>query len=143
MAMTEPRNDQQNQPAVKGGVVPYLTVEGANKAAAFYEKAFGATIVASHPVDEKGRTMHVHLHVNGGSLMLSDGYPEHGNPARTPQGYTLHLPVDDVDAGWDRAVKAGAKSLMEPQLMFWGDRYATVRDPFGVDWAFVGPDKKV
>jgi len=30
---------------------------------------------------------------------------------------------------------------MQPQDMFWGDRYAQCKDPFGVTWAFVGPKK--
>src|SRR5436309_3188797 len=70
---------QTNAP-VRGGVIPYLQVDGAVKAADFYRRAFGAEEVARHPVDEKGRTMHVHLIVNGGSLMLGDAYPEHGHP---------------------------------------------------------------
>jgi hypothetical protein len=54
---------------VKGGAVPYLTVDGAIKAAEFYKKAFGAEVAALHPADEKGRTMHVHLYINGSSVM--------------------------------------------------------------------------
>ncbi len=65
-------------PPVLGGLVAYVNVEGASKAAEFYEKAFGAKTVYSVPPDEKGRTMHVHAHVNGSSLMISDFYPEHG-----------------------------------------------------------------
>ena len=57
---------------VLGGVVAYLQVDGAVKAAEFYQRAFGAKLAGMHPPDEKGRTMHVHLHVNGSSLMLSD-----------------------------------------------------------------------
>ena len=45
---------------VKGGAVPYLQVDGAIKAAHFYEQAFGATIAALHPPDDQGRTM---LHI--------------------------------------------------------------------------------
>jgi uncharacterized glyoxalase superfamily protein PhnB len=30
---------------------------------------------------------------------------------------------------------------MKPEDMFWGDRYAQAKDPFGVLWAFVGPKK--
>ena len=52
----------------------------------FYQRAFGATEVARQPVDEKGRTMHVHLYVNGSSLMLSDPYPEYGYALKTPAG---------------------------------------------------------
>ncbi|MDP3748531.1 MAG: glyoxalase/bleomycin resistance/extradiol dioxygenase family protein [Phenylobacterium sp.] len=120
---------------VKGGVVPYLSLDGAVKAAAFYEKAFGATIAAQYPPDENGRTMHVHLYINGGSLMLSDGYPEHGAPALPPQGYTLMLPVTDIETWFKRAVDAGAEAKMKPEKMFWGDVYGEVRDPFGVTWA--------
>ena len=33
--------------------------------------------------------MHVHLHINGSSLMLGDAYPEHGHALEKPQGYTI------------------------------------------------------
>ncbi len=52
---------------VKGGVIAYLTVSNASKAADFYVKAFGAQEQFRHPVDEKGRTMHIHLYINGSS----------------------------------------------------------------------------
>ena len=88
---------------VKGGVVAYLQVDGATKAAEFYRRAFGAQVVAAHPVDDKGRTMHVHLHVNGSSVMLCDSYPEFGHPSEKPQAFNLTLMVDDIDAWWRRA----------------------------------------
>jgi len=129
------------QPPVLGGVVPYLAVDGASKASEFYQKAFGATVAAAIPPDESGRTMHVHLVINGGSLMLSDGYPEHGCPAEKPAGYTLHLQVEDVDAWWKRATEAGAEIVLPLQLMFWGDRYGQLRDPFGVLWSMATTPK--
>ena len=123
-------------PKVLGGVAPYLMVDGAAKAAAFYKRAFGAEEVSHHPADEKGRTMHIHLYINGGSVMLSDPFPEHGCGLETPGGFTLHLQVADVDAWWKRAVDAGAEIKLPLQEMFWGDRYGQVRDPFGVLWSF-------
>jgi PhnB protein len=45
-----------NTPEVKGGVVAYLNVDGAMKAAEFYRRALGAEIIAAHPTDDKGRT---------------------------------------------------------------------------------------
>ncbi|MEP7246872.1 MAG: glyoxalase/bleomycin resistance/extradiol dioxygenase family protein [Gammaproteobacteria bacterium] len=123
-------------PPVKGGVVPYLEIiDGAMKAAEFYGRAFGAEVAAAHPVDEKGRTMHVHLYINGSSVMLSDGYPEHGHPALPAQGYNLTIMVDDIDRWWKRAIEAGATAVMPPQDMFWGDRYGQLKDPFGVSWS--------
>ncbi len=62
-------------PPTRGGVVAYLTVDGAMRASEFYRTAFGAELAAAIPPDEKGRTMHVHLYLNGTSLMLSDAFP--------------------------------------------------------------------
>lgn len=124
---------------ILGGVAPYLSVDGATRASEFYQRAFGAEEVGRYPVDEQGRTMHVHLYINGGSVMLSDPYPEHGHPVQAPQAFTLHLHVDDVDTWWRRAIDAGAEVLLPLQLMFWGDRYGQLRDPFGVTWSLAAP----
>jgi uncharacterized glyoxalase superfamily protein PhnB len=121
--------------AIRGGVAPYLQLNGAAKAAEFYVGAFGAEQVGRAPPDEKGRDMHIHLYVNGGSLMLCDPFPEHGYPDVKPQGYTLHLQVDDVDPAWKRAVDAGCEVVVPVQRMFWGHRYGVLRDPFGVNWS--------
>ena len=127
--MTEPL------PPVLGGVAPYLGVSNAGQAADFYVTALGATEVLRMPPDEKGRYMHIHLVLNGGSLMLADAFPEHGHPLEAPAAFTLHLQVDDADAAVERATKAGATVVLPVQLMFWGDRYGQVRDPFGVMWS--------
>ncbi|MET0499807.1 MAG: glyoxalase/bleomycin resistance/extradiol dioxygenase family protein [Steroidobacteraceae bacterium] len=128
-----------NYAPVLSGLVPYLTVSSASGASAFYQKAFGATEAARHPLDEKGRTMHIHLYINGASLMLSDAYPEHGHPLQQPSSFNLTLQVKDIDAWWARAMAAGAESVMPVQQMFWGDRYGQLRDPFGVAWAMNQP----
>lgn len=128
------------QPEMKGGVIAYLQLDGAMKAAEFYVKAFGAEIAFAQPVDDKGRTMHVHLYINNGSLMLSDAYPEHGHALQTPQGFTLHQKIDgDIDAVFNRAVEAGCTVLLPIQDMFWGDRYGQLKDPYGVSWSFGKP----
>jgi len=132
----------QPQPAaVKGGAIVYLSVDGALKAAEFYQKAFAAQVAMVMPPDEKGRTMHAHLYINGSSVMMSDFYPEHGHPAVAPAGFNITLTVDDADAWFERAVAAGCTSVMAVQDMFWGDRYGQLRDPFGVLWAVNGPLK--
>lgn len=129
---------------VLGGLTPYLGIEGATRAAAFYEKAFGAKQVFAVAPDERGRTMHIHLHVNGSSLMLGDFYPEHGHPARPVQSCTmqLHLTDETIDEWWQRAVDAGCEVTTPLQPMFWGDRWGALRDPFGVAWAMNAPVAK-
>lgn len=124
-------------PAAKGGLTPYLQVDGALKVAEFYREAFGAEMAYLVPPDEQGRTMHVHLYVNGSSLMLSDAYPDYGQPHQPAAGYTLqlHLTPAEIDQWWQRAVDAGCTVEMPLQVMFWGDRWGSLRDPFGVAWA--------
>ena len=136
--MREHRVTRENAP-VKGTVVPYLWVEGAIEASKFYEKAFAAKVAHIFPADETGRTMHVHLYINGASLMFSDPFPEHGTPHVPAAGFTLMLHVADVDASYDQAVATGCRECIAPADMFWGDRFAQVKDPYGVVWAFVGP----
>ncbi|MDB5442971.1 MAG: Glyoxalase/bleomycin resistance protein/dioxygenase [Phenylobacterium sp.] len=128
------------QPQVKGGVSPYLTVDGAAKASAFYQAAFGAEEV-SRMGNPDGKFMHIHLYINDGSVMLSDAFPEHGHPWVPPAGFMLTLEVDDADAWAQRAIKAGAEVVNPIADMFWGARWGTVRDPFGVEWAFNTPKR--
>ena len=133
--------DQPQMPPVKGGVVAYLAIDGAVKASELYKKAFDADVAMVNPPDDKGRTMHVHLYINGSSVMLSDFFPEQGHAKVAPQGFSLMLKVDDADTWFDRAVKAGMTAAMPVQNMFWGDRYGQLKDEFGVIWAVNGPVK--
>ena len=126
---------------VLGGLIPYLTVDGASKASEFYVRALGAQEVARHPLDEQGRTMHIHLYLNGSSLMLSDAFPEYGHGLEKPQSFNLTLQVDDIEAWWKRAVDTGMDVVMPFQKMFWGDLYGQLRDPFGVMWSMNQPVK--
>jgi len=139
--MTTTNETAPSMAPVKGGVITYLHVDGAMKVAEFYKRAFGAELAAAHPVDDQGRTMHVHLYINGSSVMLGDAYPEYGHPLKAPQAFSLVLQVEDIDAWWKRAVEAGCDVVMPVQEMFWGDRYGQLRDPFGVDWAMNAPKR--
>ena len=134
-AKSEATPIEAGQQTITGGVAPYLNVDGAIKAADFYVRAFGADDVARIPPDDKGRSMHCHVRINGGSVMISDFYPEHGHPFAAPQAFTLHLQVEDFDAWWNRATAAGAQVVQAPHDAFWGDRYGMLKDPFGVTWS--------
>ena len=121
------------------GVIPYLNVEGASEASAFYQRAFGAKELSRIPADDGRRLTHCHLEINGGSLMLGDTFPEHGRGLQRSHSFTMNLQVGDIDAWWARAVAAGAQVTMPVRTMFWGDRYGALRDPFGVNWAMNQP----
>lgn len=133
-------SDASNPPATLGALVPYLMIRDAAAASEFYQRAFAAQEVTRMPApDNADKLIHVHLHLNGHSLMLNDPMPEHGYPLKDHQGYTLTLIVDDIDSWFDRAVAAGATVTTPVARMFWGDRYGALVDPFGVQWAMNQP----
>ncbi len=118
-------------------VIPYLTIRGAAEAIEFYKKAFGARELQRMPgFDGKG-VMHAHLQIGNGTLFLADEFPGMNSSPQALGGtpVTIHLYVDDIDAVFDQAVKAGATALMPPTNMFWGDRFGKLSDPFGHHWS--------
>ncbi|MFC0102872.1 VOC family protein [Sphingopyxis terrae] len=127
-----------------GGLTPHIAIadKRASEAIEFYKQAFGAVEQVRMPAEDGVRLMHAHLLVNGSSLMMHDDFPEYsGQAMAAPSGVTLHLQVDDADRWYDRAIAAGATSVMAPENMFWGDRYAQVKDPFGHLWSIGHPLK--
>ena len=127
-----------------GGISCYLHPRDgrAAEAADFYKKAFAAEEVVRNTAEDGKRLMHIHLRINGGSLLMSDEFPDYGQSKVRPMGgFTVHLQVDDADAWWDRAVAAGCEIRVPIEDQFWGDRFGSVRDPFDVDWSIGGPVK--
>jgi PhnB protein len=123
------------------GVIAYLVVDNGPKAIEFYVKGLGATEKYRMPADDGKRVMHATLEINGGTVYMSDDFPEHtGGKSRTPKAIggspiSLHLNVENCDAAFKRAVDAGAKPVRQPEDAFWGMRYAVILDPFGHEWA--------
>ena len=114
----------------------YLRVRDAAAALEFYARAFGAT-EKFRLTGPGGRVGHAELLFGDFVVMLSEEYPELGlvGPA-TLGGNTssVHLHVDDCDAWAERAIAAGATLVRGPADQFYGERSATVRDPFGHEW---------
>lgn len=115
-------------------LTPYMGIDKAGEAIEFYKKAFGATQVMRLDMPD-GRVGHAELRIGDSSLML--GTPCAQMALRNPDAHTsigLHLYVEDVDAQFQRAVDAGATVVSEPKDQFYGDRSASVKDPFGHLW---------
>ena len=104
--------DKPPMAPVKGGVVPYLMIDGVMKALEFYQAAFGAEVAALNPPDAKGRTMHAHIYLNGASIMFSDPFPEQGAAYAPAAGFSLMLVTDHIDADYKRAVDAGCTTII-------------------------------
>lgn len=142
--LTETRAvDGQKNAGPGSGVTAHLTTPDAMRAIAFYKTAFGAHEEFRAMDDGSDRVMHAHLKINGGSVYITDDFPEYrgGTPAPAPASVCLHLQVEDADAWFERAVTAGAAVEMPLENMFWGDRYGRVRDPWGHTWSIAAPIK--
>jgi PhnB protein len=131
--MTDPTKPPQK------GVIPYLNVVGAADAVDLYQRAFGAVEVRRMPSEDGVRLIHSHLVINEGSLMISDCWPESGYAHQPSHSFTMQLVVDDIDAWFRRAVDAGLEITNPVALMFWGDRWGSLKDRFGVHWAMNQP----
>jgi PhnB protein len=117
-------------------LTPYLSIDDASAAIEFYKRAFGATERSRMPAPD-GKIGHAELEIGDSVLMLSDMFEQ--SQGKTPKqigGTTvsLFLYVEDVDEVFKQAIDAGATAKQEPEDMFWGDRYASVNDPFGHHW---------
>ncbi|MGA7923194.1 MAG: VOC family protein [Thermoplasmata archaeon] len=116
---------------------PALTVDDGVRALEFYSKAFSAKKREGVSMFE-GKILHAEFQVGDSVFMLSDEFPAMGNRSPKSLGGTtggVWLYVADVDATYRQALAAGAASVSEPTDMFWGDRHARVRDPFGHEWS--------
>ena len=104
-------------------LTPAIVCKGAAKAIDFYKEVFQAKEI-SRMAGPGGGIGHAELQIGDSRLMLSDEFPGMANaPGPTPNtSYSLFVYSDNVDALFDRAVKAGAKVEMPLQNQFWGDR---------------------
>ena len=128
----------KTRPIPKGyhAVTPYLSVQGAAGAIAFYKKAFGAKEVMRMP-GPKGTIGHAEIQIGDSRIMLADEFPEMNFRAPRSIGGTpvnIHLYVQDADKVVKKAVAAGAKLLQPVADQFYGDRSGSLEDPFGHVW---------
>jgi PhnB protein len=125
----------------------HLCVKRAADAIAFYEAAFGGVCTFKQMAKDGERVLHATIGLFDSEIMMHDEFPESGGDILSPEsrgGASIAINVNltgpaDVDATVARAKAAGAIVICEPGDMFWGARYARIRDPFGHVWAFNAP----
>ena len=110
-------------------VTPYLTVRDAGGVIEFLKKAFGAGLDHGPTQRPDGSIMHAQVKIGDSFVMIAD---ENEMAKATPS--TIYLYFPDVDAVYERAVKAGGQSIMKPTDMFYGDRSGGVKDASGNSW---------
>ena len=117
-------------------VTPYLMVKGASQAIEFYKAAFNAR-ERMRIRGPQGKVIHAELEFGDSIVMLAEECPEMGGSGPLSIGgspVTIHFYVEDVDALFAQALKAGAKQEQPLQNQFYGDRSGGLVDPFGHKW---------
>ncbi len=109
-------------------VMPYLIVENVGKLMDFLTEVFGAVQVEKMTLPD-GSINHGEVRIGDSMIMMGKSNKDYASiPAM------LYVYVENTDEAYDKALKAGAKSIMEPSDQFYGDRNAAVADPSGNSW---------
>src|ERR687891_2438843 len=98
-------------------VTPYLAVDDAAKAIAFYTEVLGAEERMRMPGPD-GRIGHAEIAFGDAVVMLADEFPDMGAIGPKTVGgtpVTIHTYVEDVDAVHRAAIDAGASEVSAPE----------------------------
>ncbi|KAB1643202.1 VOC family protein [Gulosibacter chungangensis] len=125
-------------PKSASSLTPFLAIPNAREAIDFYRDVFGARVV--DVTEMGGAVVHAVLDFGHGQLQLGEPVPDYrlvAPPAGEDDCYSMGLYVPNVDEVVAAAEAAGAV-IREPVMNFVsGDRYASIRDPFGIRWSIM------
>jgi PhnB protein len=114
-------------------IQPYLHLRGSEKMIPFLENAFGGVVTGHVPRSPEGHVLHATVQIGDNTLELDEAHGEF-----QPMPCHLHLHIDDADAMYARAIRAGATSIDVPSNKPYG-RSGGVKDPFGNSWYVTSP----
>ncbi len=116
-------------------VTVYFHPVGAQRFIDFVTNAFGGKELMRHA--EGDMIMHAKVQIHDSVIELGEArYPTQPLPT------AIYLYIDDVDAMYEQALKAGGTSMLEPTDQPFGDRNAWVKDPFDNVWYIAAPIKR-
>lgn len=127
--------DVQHKPSLSSSI----TYRDPKTALRFLEQAFGFEPVMVL-LDAEENLVHSQMRFGDGAIMVgAEWSADHASPASVAGKNTqsVHVHVEsDIDGMCERARRAGADIIMEPQTQFYGDRTFRARDPEGHIWTF-------
>jgi PhnB protein len=115
-------------------ITAQLVLDNAAQTIEWYKRAFGAEEV-SRSLGPDGKVMHADIKIGTSRFMVNDPMPGSKGPKELGGSpASLWLYVNDSDALFNQAVKAGGKVYMPLDNQFWGDRAGAISDPNGYTW---------
>lgn len=110
-------------PRENQNIIPYMMVYDVKKEVDFLSKAFGAELQFKLDRND-GSIMHAEVKIGKNIIMMGEPTPTFG-----PMPVAIYLYVEDCDAVFQSALKAGASLLSEVKTMLHaGERYGCVKD---------------
>lgn len=138
--MTAADADLNAVPEHLSTVTPRLVVRDGGAAIDFYAQAFAASEVGERFAGPDGRVIHAEVQIGDSVVMITEEGSDADAPASSPPsvgGVVTAIMATywpDVDAGWERALAAGAEVVYPLADQFYGERAGRLRDPFGHQW---------
>jgi uncharacterized glyoxalase superfamily protein PhnB len=118
-------------------ITPYLYYEDVAAAQKWLEEAFGFEPEGVSMTDNDGRVVHAAVRFGEAVIMMGAPGPGYRNPRRLGQAtQSLYIVVEDADAQFERARRAGGSVLEEPKNTDYGHRRCGIEDPEGHQWYF-------
>lgn len=108
-------------------VTPRLALSDGAAGIDFYKAAFDATELGERFHMPDGTLVHAELLIGDSVVMVKDAQDDDFKAL-------LCTYWPDVDAAWDRAVRAGAEIVHPLSDQFYGERGGRLADPFGNQW---------
>ncbi len=133
-------NQFQNPGTRKTSIAPMLSVRRGAKAVEFYKAAFGARELFR--IGDEGGGVVAQLALGESEFWVADESPEHLNFSPESLGggsVRMVMVVNDPDAVFDQARRAGANVVSAVTDQPYGWRVGRVVDPFGHHWEIGKP----
>ena len=121
-----------NIPSHYQTVMPYLILPDVSAFMEFARAVFDAEEKVKH-MDDNERVMHAEIIIGGSTIMAGES-----NEQWNPQPAGLYINVENADETYQKALDAGASSVMELSNQDYG-RTCGVADPFGNTWWITSP----
>ncbi len=124
-------------PDTRPTLTPALVYRDPRAALQWLETALGFELVMLIE-DDAGNLAHSEMRLGNASISVGNEWNEYTRSPASLDGKTtqiLHIHIGgDVDAHCERARRAGAEIVAEPETQFYGDRTYRCRDPEGHYW---------
>ena len=137
--MAEISSEERGAAPTTPSLYPRLAYRDEMAALEFLVRAFGFTERREARMEHASGTL-AWLEIGDGLVMIGRAGPDH-HDLSSPAGLggtttMINVYVTDVDEHHRRATAAGARVVMPPEDMFWGERRYEALDPEGHRWHF-------